>query len=118
MGSAINNAIARVAGLLAIAAFGAILAARYSAALDASRAAHLGPRARAFLAEARSRPLDTAVPAAAGADARAVEAMLVDASDSALHTGLLWMAGLLVTGGLISAAGIRNRAGRPDRAGR
>ena len=113
MGSAINNAIARVAGLLAIAAFGAILAARYSAALDASSAADLGPRARAFLAEARSRPLDTAVPAAAGADARTVEARLVDASDSALHTGLLWMAGLLVTGGLISGAGIRNRKAAP-----
>jgi len=111
--SAINNAIARVAGLLAIAAFGAILAARTSTALTGADVEVLGPRARTFLAEARNRPLDTAVrpegPDIGGADARVVEGLLEDASVSALHTGLLCMAGLLVAGGLISAAGIRNR---------
>jgi hypothetical protein len=35
IGSAINNAIARVAGLLAVAAIGALLAARFGAAIDA-----------------------------------------------------------------------------------
>jgi hypothetical protein len=113
IGSAINNAIARVAGLLAIAAFGAILAARYSSSLTSADVEALGPRARTFLAEARNRPLDTAVRPegleVGGADARVVEDLLEEASVSALHTGLLCMAGLLVAGGLISAAGIRNR---------
>ena len=113
IGSAINNAIARVAGLLAIAAFGAILAARYSSSLTGANVETLGPRARAFLAEAQNRPLDTAGPPegleVGRADARVVEDLLEDASVSALHTGLLCMAGLLVAGGLISAAGIRNR---------
>jgi len=108
IGSAVNNAIARVARLLAIAAFGAILAARYSGALAVANAENVGPRGRAFLADARSRPLDTSVPPEVGADARVVKTLLEDASSDALQTGLLWMAGLLVAGGLISAAGIRN----------
>ena len=108
IGSAINNAIARVAGLLAIAALGAILATRYAAALDATDADSLGPRARAFLADARNRPLDTAVPADVGRDGSVLEERLEDASVRAFRASLLWMAGLLVAGGLISAAGIRN----------
>jgi EmrB/QacA subfamily drug resistance transporter len=108
IGSAINNAIARVAGLLAVAAVGAIVAARFSAALGPDGSAGLGPRARAFVAEARARPLDTSAPAALGGDAPAVRAMLEGASRGALRTALWSMAGMLAAGGLISAAGIRN----------
>ena len=64
IGSAVNNAIARVAGLLAIAAIGAIVASRFAAAIDhATAEPHtLGAPARAFLEQARSRPLDTSGP--------------------------------------------------------
>ena len=108
IGSAINNAIARVAGLLAIAAIGAIVTARFAAALQAANPEVLGGPARALIAEAGARPLVTSAPAALGPDAPVLKKMLEDASVSALDVGLLSMAILLVTGGLISAAGIRN----------
>jgi EmrB/QacA subfamily drug resistance transporter len=104
IGSAINNAIARVAGLLAIAAVGAIIAARFSTALGDADVRALAPDARAFLEAARARPLDTAVPQQlAGA-----RPLLDEASVGALRAALWAMAGTLVLGGLISAAGIRN----------
>jgi EmrB/QacA subfamily drug resistance transporter len=109
IGSAVNNAIARVAGLLAVAAIGALVAARFSSALDQAADVRLGAAARAFVADARAHPLDTAVPPGLGRDAPAVTAMLDDASVGALRAALWSMAGLLAAGGLISAAGIRNR---------
>jgi hypothetical protein len=109
IGSAINNAIARVAGLLAVAAVGAFIAARFATGLDqAGRTTSLGAPARAFLAAARDRPLDTSVPATLGGDGPRVKAMLDAASVGALDAGLWSMAAMLVAGGLISAAGIRN----------
>ena len=112
IGSAINNAVARVAGLLAVAAIGAIVAARFEASIDRGRATAgaLDAPTRAFLAQARTRPLDTAIPEPLGAGARArVQPVLDAASVEALHTGLWSMAALLALGGLISAVGIDNR---------
>ena len=113
IGSAVNNAIARVAGLLAIAALGAIVASRYAAAIDhatahaAAEPHTLGAPARAFLEKARSRPLDTSVPELR-APGEPIKPILDAASVAALHAGLWSMAALLALGGLISAAGIRN----------
>jgi hypothetical protein len=110
IGSAINNAIARVAGLLAIAAIGAIVASRFAAAIDhaAAESHTLDAPARAFLEQARSRPLDTSVPALSHARREAIEPMLDASSVAALHAGLWSMSALLALGGLISAVGIRN----------
>ena len=64
IGSAINNAVARVAGLLAVAAVGGIVAAHFASSIDraAVAARALDAPARAFLSEARRRPFDTSVP--------------------------------------------------------
>jgi len=104
IGSAINNAIARVAGLLAVAAIGALLAARFASAIDVGSANHRDAEAQVFLAEAKQRPLVTAAPLKRSD----LHAVLRNASVSALHASLWAMAGLLAAGGLISAAGIRN----------
>jgi EmrB/QacA subfamily drug resistance transporter len=107
--SAVNNAVARVAGLLAVAALGAVLNARFSAALDARTAGEaLTPATTEFLAQARQRPLDTAVPLALARATPRLRPLLEDASVAAFHGGLWGAAGLLLAGGLVSAAGIRN----------
>jgi EmrB/QacA subfamily drug resistance transporter len=87
--SGINNQVARVASLLAIAAVGAVVAARFEAVL--------GPRA------ADVEPLS-------GGSA-AVE----DASVAAYRTGLGVAGGLVVGGGVISLIGIVNP--RPEQLG-
>jgi EmrB/QacA subfamily drug resistance transporter len=108
--SGVNNAVARVAGLLAIAAIGAVVSARFSSTLDANLA-HVrldAPAVRA-VADAKTRPL--AVPAPSGvpaAERTRVAAAASDASVEAFHLGAGSAALLLLAGGAISAVGIRN----------
>ena len=105
--SGTNNAIARVAGLIAIAALGAVVAARFVAAVD-ERAARdpLAPAARTALAHARDRPLVVTTPAGlAPAERAQVRDALSDASVNAFHLGM----------GVAAGAG---RGGRPRGAGR
>ena len=67
--SAVNNAVARVAGLLGTAAVGAVVAAVFSSSLqDHVRGVSLGPDGRAVLAEAKRLPLG--LPRHLGAAAR------------------------------------------------
>jgi len=102
--SGVNNAIARVASLLAIAAVGAVIAAQFGAALDdavAGRALTAGERTA--VREVRERPLSGGVAGAPGLD-RAVEA----ASVEAYRWGMGVAGGLVVLGGAIALLGIVN----------
>jgi EmrB/QacA subfamily drug resistance transporter len=104
--SGVNNAIARIAGLLAIAAVGAVISAQFSATLD-QRLDHrrLSPQARSALAVARTETLARVDPATAGVEvATAVQA----ASVHAFHVGVGISATLVALGGLLGLAGIRN----------
>jgi EmrB/QacA subfamily drug resistance transporter len=110
--SAVNNAIARVAGLLAVAAVGAIVAAGFGRAIDAGADdRRLGGPARAFLERAKQRPLHASPSGAPAGDRTAVVDVLERASTEAMRAGLWAMAGLMVLGGVVSAIGISN-AGR------
>jgi EmrB/QacA subfamily drug resistance transporter len=101
--SGVNNAVARVAGLLGIAVVGAVVASSFTGALGGK----LPPQA---LDAARSQPLVTHVPASVPAAQRpAAEAALAHASVHAFRTGLAVSALLLAAGGLIAAAGVTNR---------
>jgi EmrB/QacA subfamily drug resistance transporter len=108
--SAVNNAIARIAGLMAVAAVGAVVAAQFGTALgrelDERR---LSPPAQHAVAEAKKRTLARVDPGSLPPDegpfvARAAQ----DASVSAFHTAAGIAAALVALGGVLGLAGIRN----------
>ncbi len=98
--SGVNNQVARVAALLAIAVVGAIVAARFEAALG-DRAAALPAPARAAVADAR--------PLAGGVQNRpALDRPVEQASTSAYRAGMGVAGALAILGGIVSLIGIAN----------
>jgi EmrB/QacA subfamily drug resistance transporter len=98
--SGVNNQVSRVAGLLAIAVLGAIVAARFGDVLD-ERAAALPAPARAAVQDAR--PLSGGV-----AGRPALDDPVEAASVSAYRAGMAVGGGLVIAGGVISLLGIAN----------
>ena len=101
--SGVNNAVARVAALLAIAALGAVVGARYTAELD-DRAAGMRLTApeRGTLTELRARPL------AGDAETPALRAVVRESSVAAYAWGVTGGALLMIAGGTIALIGIVN----------
>jgi hypothetical protein len=108
--SGVNNAIARVAGLLAIAVIGAVVAAQFGSAVDSKLAGReLSPAGRSAVKEAKARSLATAPADRLSPRERApVRSALTDASSSSFHLGLALGAGLVLFGGVVSLVGIEN----------
>ena len=110
IGSAVNNAVARVAGLIATVAIGAVVAAQFSASLDQKLAGRpLTPGGRAAVAQAKQ--LTFGRPAVAGLPPREAVAITVASGQSSLEAfrvGIGIAGALVIIGGLIGAAGIRN----------
>ncbi len=97
--SAVNNAIARVAGLICVSAVGAIVAAQFNADLDRRLAGvRLDARAAAQVATARRESLGSVegIPA------------VEQASVHAFHVGVGICAALVGLGGVLGLVGIRN----------
>jgi EmrB/QacA subfamily drug resistance transporter len=108
--SGVNNAIARVAGLVAIAAVGALVAASFGSALEdnlgrtASR-----PDVAPAVEDAKRQPLAEVVPADAPPRVRrVVSAAAQDASVTAFHVGIGIATGLVALGGALGLVGIEN----------
>jgi EmrB/QacA subfamily drug resistance transporter len=110
IGSAVNNAVARVAGLIATVAIGALVAAQFSASLDQRLAGRpLTPGGRAAIAEAKQLTLGR--PSVAGLPRHEAVVITVASGQSSLEAfrvGIAVASALVIIGGLIGAAGIRN----------
>jgi EmrB/QacA subfamily drug resistance transporter len=106
--SGVNNQIARVASLLAIAVLGAVVSAQYKASVR-DNAASLPPAQRAAALR-----LESEVLAGGRGQPPAVRSAVADASVSAYRLGMGVGGGLVVLGGLLCLAGIVN----PSRAER
>ena len=107
--SGVNNAIARVAGLLAVAAIGAVVAAQFNAQFDACSAPGRSRRpastaAAGTGAHARARRAGQPAPA----EARRLDQAAEAASVRAFHTGVGIAAALVALGGVLGLVGIRN----------
>src|SRR3954468_921620 len=91
--SAVNNATARVGGLLAIAAVGAVVAAQFTSSVNADLAGV--PLPRGYLGQVEHEALTADAPASLGAVRPPVAAALDDASVEAFRLAAL-LTGLLV----------------------
>jgi EmrB/QacA subfamily drug resistance transporter len=104
--SGVNNAIARVAGLIAIAAIGAVISSQFKSALDERLTGlRLSAAAHQAVAQARQQTLARVDPARVGV---AVAHSVQTASVHAFHVGIAIAAVLVALGGLLGLAGIRN----------
>ena len=110
IGSAVNNAVARVAGLVATVAIGALVAAQFSSSLDRKLAGQpLTARGRAAVTQAKE--LTFGRPSVAGLPRREAVAITVASGQSSLEAfrvGIGVAGGLVIIGGVIGAVGIRN----------
>jgi EmrB/QacA subfamily drug resistance transporter len=109
--SGINNAVARAAGLLAIAALGVLLVARFDAALDASLARlHLPPGIASEVEAQRSRLADARAPVDAPPELHAaIQSAFGDAYVAGFRALMVACAVLTALGSLASAALIEGK---------
>jgi hypothetical protein len=115
--SGVNNAVARVAGLLAIAVVGAIAAHQFAATLDSKLPLRtMSTQTQHVVATMKKRTLVTNASAAPAADRPRVQSALEDASVKAFRLGI-GIAGLLaVAGGIVSLIGLEGRRRRAVKA--
>jgi EmrB/QacA subfamily drug resistance transporter len=108
--SGVNNAIARVAGLVAIAGVGALVAASFGSALEDELGATANrPQVAAVLEEAKKQPLAVVEVREAPPDVQeTVTAAGEDASVTAFRMGIGISAVLVALGGLLGLTGIEN----------
>jgi EmrB/QacA subfamily drug resistance transporter len=105
--SGVNNAIARVAGLLGTAAVGAAIAASFASSIDSRLSSTaLGTAAREAVKQAQRLPLG--LPSVRSAQAHAVRVAAEGASLHSFHMGMAIAAALVAVGGVVGATGIRN----------
>jgi EmrB/QacA subfamily drug resistance transporter len=115
--SGVNNAVARVAGLLAVAVVGAVCAAQFVNTIDTKLpVSAMSPQTQRAITVMKKRTLVTNASEAAAPERDRVHRALQDASVKAFHLGI-GIAGLLaIAGGLVSLAGLEGAHRRRVRA--
>jgi MFS family permease len=108
--SGVNNAIARVAALVAIAAVGAVVAAQFGSSLDEELGSGPKPaRLASAVEQAKKQPLASVSVRGVPAPTRArIEQAAEDASVSAFRLGSGIAAALVALGGVLGLIGIEN----------
>ncbi|HSZ05735.1 MAG TPA: DHA2 family efflux MFS transporter permease subunit [Solirubrobacteraceae bacterium] len=108
--SGVNNAVARVAGLLGTAAVGAVISSAFAGALDSRLVGTaLGAGARMAVRAAKRLPLGRPdVSGLPAAQAHALRAAAEQASLHSFHLGMAIAAALVAIGGVAGVVGIRN----------
>jgi EmrB/QacA subfamily drug resistance transporter len=108
--SGINNAVSRIAGVLAIAVFGALIAGKFASTVDAElTGSNLSSRADQAISRAKDNPLqrpssDGLPPTEAG---RVVSVSQAGAEDG-FHLAMMVAGTLMIVGGVIAGFGLRN----------
>ena len=108
--SGVNNAVARVAALLAIAAIGAVVSAGVRAGIDERLAGDAADASASYLQQARERPPSVPERGAPQAIREQVRAANVEA----FHGGMVLAGLLMIAGGIIALVGIENPRRPPD----
>ena len=108
--SGINNGVSRVAGLLAIAVLGALIAGSFSSTIDDKLAGTqlVSEGADPLSTRRRTRPWGRRHRRPAAKEAAAVDDAGDDASAHAFHLGLAAGGILMIVGGVIAGIGLRN----------
>ena len=109
LASGVNNAVARIAGLIAIAAIGAVVAGTFHTRVgsDLSHRSLTQPT-RTAVAALSKKPLVTNVSSVPASEWRVVHATLVSASVYAFRVGIGISGALAILGGLVALVGIEN----------
>jgi len=113
--SAVNNAVVSIAGLLAIAVIGIVLAAQFNNTIEKNIAkSDLSPTSRQALNTIKQRSPEAATPAGVPlSEVQSLQQILREASVNSYRTGMVWIATAVAAGGLIAMVWIRNE--RPAR---
>ena len=106
--SATNNAIARIAGLLAVAAIGAIVASQFSGSINSQNRGYFSSQDIKIINQAPMQTKPEISDKGLYEQSSVGNQILAGASVDAFHKGLISVSVLIMAGGIISLIGIRN----------